>query len=339
VNILELSAEVEDELVSVVMATFNGEKYIREQLDSILNQDYRHLEVIVVDDASTDSTQAILEEYSQLDKRISYVCAGKNAGASASFELALELAKGVFIAFSDQDDIFDGRKISVMVAALKANPSRDMVASDLSLIDAEGNIIADSMWQHQQLRVKEGKPFKQLLYMNFVTGCAMMIRRRLLKISLPFPAGCMVHDWWLAVVSCSGRGGGLALVKDPLTLYRQHGANSIGSHQVSLQSSIKRATNLESRNQWYQMNRKRLDGYLCRGDWNERDQSAIESARDAFEGLCMASESSVLARLGMMGKVLKMAKYESLKHRLGLALFTLYPMLVDHLARLRGRSG
>jgi len=321
------------------MATFNGEKYLRKQLDSILNQDYRYLEVIIVDDASTDSTQAILEEYSQLDKRISYVCAGKNAGASAAFEQALSLAKGEFIAFADQDDVFAIRKISVMVEALKANPNRDMAATDLCLIDEEGRTIATSMWNHQRLRVKEGKPFKQLLYMNFVTGCAMMVRRRLLKIALPFPVDCMVHDWWLAVVCCSARGGGLVAVKQPLTLYRQHGANSIGSHQVSLQNSVKRATNLESRNQWYQMNRKRLDGYLYRGGWDERDRSAIESARDAFEGLCMASESSVLARLGMMGKVLKMAKYESLKHRLGLALFTLYPMLVDHLARLRGRSG
>jgi len=324
-------AEVEDELVSVVMATFNGEKYLREQLDSILDQDYRHLEVIVVDDASTDSTVSILEEYSQRDKRLSYTCVEKNAGASASFELALGLAKGNFIAFSDQDDIFDGQKISVMVAALKANPSRDMVASDLSLIDAEGNIIADSMWQHQQLRVKEGKPFKQLLYMNFVTGCAMMIRRRLLKIALPFPADCMVHDWWLAVVSCSGRGGGLALVKQPLTLYRQHGANSIGSHQVSLQSSIKRVTNLESRNQWYQLNRKRLDGYLCKEGWRKDDLSDLEHVRDAFENLCLASECSFYARIKMLGPILKMAAGESLKHRFGLSLFTLSPMFVDHL--------
>jgi len=339
VNILDLSAEVEDELVSVVMATFNGEKYIREQLDSILNQDYRNLEVIVVDDASTDSTVSILEEYSQRDKRVSYTCSEKNAGTSASFELALGSAKGDFIAFSDQDDIFDMRKISVMVAALKANPSRDMVVSDLALIDAEGNIIADSMWQHQQLRVKEGKPFKQLLYMNFVTGCAMMIRRRLLKIALPLPVGCMVHDWWFAVVSCSERGGGLVLVKDALTLYRQHGANSIGSHQVSLQSSIKRATNLESRNQWYQMNRKRLEGYLRLDEWSGSDRYAIEYAREVFKGLCMASGSSIFTRVKMVGKVLKMTEYESAKHRLGLVLFTLYPMLVDHLAKLRRRSG
>jgi len=339
VNILELSTEVEDELVSVVMATFNGEKYIREQLDSILNQDYRHLEVIVVDDASSDSTVSILEEYNQRDKRVSYTRAEKNTGASASFELALRLAKGDFIAFSDQDDIFDIRKISVMVAALKANPNRDMVVTDLSLVDAGAEIIAYSMWQHQRLRVKDGKPFKQLLYMNFVTGCAMMIRRRLLKIALPFPADCMVHDWWLAVVSCSGRGGGLALVKQPLTLYRQHSANSIGSHQVSFQTSLERVTNLESRIQWYQMNRKRLDGYLCKEGWNEDDLSVLEYARDAFEGLCLTSEFAFSTRLRMVGKVLKMAKYESLKHRLGLALFTLYPMLVDHLARLRGRSG
>lgn len=329
--------KIKDELVSIVMATFNGEKYLREQLDSILNQDYRHLEVIVVDDASTDSTLSILEEYRQRDQRISYTCAENNAGASASFELALGMIAGEFIVFSDQDDLFETRKVSVLVEALRANPNRDMVATDLCLIDAAGGIIADSMWQHQRLRVKEGKPFKQLLYMNFVTGCAMMIRRRLLEIALPFPADCMVHDWWLAVVCCSARGGGLVLVKQPLTLYRQHGANSIGTHQVSLQNSIKRVTNLESRIQWYQMNHKRVLGYLCREGWPEGDLPALECVRDTFEGLRLASERSFFTRMRMVGKILKVAGCESLKHRLGLVLFTLYPMLVDHLHSIKGK--
>jgi len=331
--------EAEKELVSIVMATFNGEKYLRKQLNSILNQDYRYLEVIIVDDASTDSTQTILEEYSQQDTRINYMCAEDNAGASASFERALGLAKGEFIAFADQDDVFEVQKISILIEILKKNPGRDVVASDLCLIDEAGVIIADSMWKHQRLRTTEGKPFNQLLYMNFVTGCAMMIRRRLLNIAMPFPVDCIVHDWWLAVVCCSAHGGGLVLVDQPLTLYRQHGSNSIGAHLASLQSSINRATNLELRIQWYQMNRKRVVGYLSKGGWNTDELSALHRAKDAFEGLCMTSELAFPTRLSMVGKVLKMAKYESLKHRLGLALFTLYPMLVDHLARLRGRSG
>jgi len=330
-------AELELELVSIVMATFNGEKYLRKQLDSILNQDYRCLEVIVVDDDSTDSTQAILEEYSQRDQRVSYTCADKNAGATASFEQALKLASGEFITFSDQDDVFEIRKISILVEALKANPSRDMAASDLCLIDEAGVVIADSMWSHQRLRVAEGKPFNQLLYMNFVTGCAMMIRRRLLNIALPFPPDCMVHDWWLAVACCSAGGGGLVLVDQPLTLYRQHGSNSIGSHLVSLQSSISRVTNLESRIQWYQMNRKRVAGYLHKGNWNADDLTALYRARGGFEGLCVASERSFYARMKIAGKILKVAASESVKHRLGLVLFSLYPMFIDHLRSIRGK--
>lgn len=329
--------EVEKELVSIVMATFNGEKYLRQQLNSILNQDYRYLEVIIVDDASTDSTQTILEEYSQQDTRVNYMCAEDNAGASVSFERALGLATGEFIAFADQDDIFEVQKISILVEILKENPGRDVVASDLCLIDEAGVIIADSMWKHQQLRTTEGKPFNQLLYMNFVTGCAMMIRRRLLNIAIPFPVDCIVHDWWLAVVCCSAHGGGLVLVDQPLTLYRQHGSNSIGSHLVSLQSSINRATNLESRIQWYQMNRKRVEGYLSKGGWNTDELSALHRAKDAFEGLCMASTNSFPDRVKTVGEVLQMASCESIKHRLGLALFTLYPMFIDHLRSIFGK--
>jgi len=173
--------------------------------------------------------------------------------------------------------------------------------------------------------------------MNFVTGCAMMIRRRLLDIALPFPVDCIVHDWWLAVVCCSARGGGLVLVKQPLTLYRQHGANSIGTHQVSLQNSLQRVTNLESRIQWYQMNHKRLVGFLRRDGWVNDDQSTLESVRDAFECLCLASINSFLDRVKTVGKILQVAACESVKHRLGLVLFTIYPMLVDHLHSIKGR--
>jgi len=322
---------MENELVSVVMATFNGEKYIREQLDSILNQGYRHLEVIIVDDASTDATQAILEAYSHRDNRISIHYSEKNHGALASFEHGLELASGEFVVFADQDDVFESRKVSLLVEALKKNPHRDMAVSDLALMNGQGEKIDDSMWHHQRLRVKEGKPFSQLLYMNFTTGCAMMIRRRLLDRALPFPAGCIVHDWWLSVVCCSSAGGGLTLLTKPLTRYRQHGSNIIGSHAVSMQSSIERATNLESRIQWYDMNRSRLAGYLQKDIWNKEDVSAMASVKDAFDGLYSVSQCSLSGRLSAAGKAIHMARAESFKHRLGLVLFSLYPMLVDDL--------
>jgi len=206
-----------------------------------------------------------------------------------------------------------------------------MVVSDVCLINASGENIADSMWMHQGLRVTNGKPFKQLVYSNFATGCAMMIRRRLLDIALPFPVDCMVHDWWLGVVCCSRVGGGLVLLDRPLTRYRQHGSNVIGAHSGSLQTSILQVTALEARMQWYRLNLLRLNGYLQREGWDEEDISAIKLAQEAFTCLCATHQASIWGRLGTVCKSLRVASEESFRHRLGLVLFSLYPMLVDHL--------
>src|SRR3990172_731979 len=120
------------ELVSIVMATYNGEKYLRQQLDSILEQTCQHFELIVVDDASTDETLSILNEYAASDDRIHVYPAEKNMGLVANFERGLKLAKGEFIALSDQDDIFRNDKIELLLNALKAHPDRDLAVSDLS---------------------------------------------------------------------------------------------------------------------------------------------------------------------------------------------------------------
>lgn len=228
-----------NEVVSIVMTTFNGEKYLRQQLDSILQQTYQYLELIVVDDASMDGTLSILEEYAALDDRIHIFPAKKNLGLVANFERGLKLAKGDFIALSDQDDIFRRDKIELLLTELKDYPSCDLAISDLSLIDKDGNEFAQSMWHYQKLNPKQGKPFRRLLYSNFATGCAMMFRRRLLYLATPFPANCIVHDWWLAVVAASSKGGGICLVKEPLTAYRQHLSNVIGA-RVAYKLNAKR---------------------------------------------------------------------------------------------------
>jgi glycosyltransferase involved in cell wall biosynthesis len=134
------------EMVSIVMATYNGEKYLRQQLDSILEQTYQHIELVVVDDASTDKTLSVLEEYAAMDSRVHVFPAEKNLGLVANFERGLRLANGEFIMLADQDDIFRKDKIELQLAALQDHPNRDLVVSDLSLIDESGKEIAPSMW-------------------------------------------------------------------------------------------------------------------------------------------------------------------------------------------------
>lgn len=305
------------EMVSIVMATYNGEKYLRQQLDSILQQTHQNFELIVVDDASTDTTLFILDEYAATDSRISVFSAGKNSGLVANFERGLRLAKGDFIALSDQDDFFRQDKLERLLAALKDSPNRDLVISDLSLIDEEGNEMARSMWRYRKLNPIAGKPFRRLLYKNFATGCAMMFRRRLLEIALPFPQDCLVHDWWLAVVSASAKGGGICLVKEPLTAYRQHQSNVIGvgtqdnltASQIiaRIKSPPRGASALEARLDSLKPRIARLDGYLLRDMWTADERLMIKQFINTLEGYRSDARSGLLSRVSKLPQRLRCA--------------------------------
>lgn len=306
------------ELVSIVMATYNGGKYLRQQLDSILQQTYRHFELIVVDDASTDNTLSILDEYAALDDRIHVFPAVKNLGLVANFERGLGLAKGDFIALSDQDDIFRKDKIELLRAALKDHPDRDLVVSDLSLIDEDDVEFATSMWRYQKLNPQQGKPFHRLLYSNFATGCAMMFRRRLLEIAIPFPSDCIVHDWWLAVVAASIKGGGICLVAEPLAAYRQHRSNVIGAREtdniqnifVSRISAPPRGISIfEQRMSLYKkLHVDRLAGYLQSSVWSSKERMLIEQNRTLI--LDYAND----ANRNLIGRIIKLP--QRLRHAL-----------------------
>lgn len=266
-----------NDLVSIVMATYNGEKFLRLQIESILKQSYSNLEIIVVDDGSTDNTMDILQEYASQDSRIKIFPAEKNLGLVANFERGIKLAKGEYIALSDQDDIFDDIKIEVLHSALIASNGCDLVVSDLRLIDGDGMLIADSMWSYQDRKgSRKGHPFRRLVYNNFATGCAMMFTCRLRDLAVHFPKECLVHDWWLAVVASCHKGGGICLVEQTLASYRQHGRNQIGASEsvpFSLMKIFKRLFSTSRgrekvirQNKYFELDRKRVAGYIARAD-------------------------------------------------------------------------
>lgn len=328
------------EIVSIVMATYNGEKYIRQQLDSILEQTYSNFEVIVVDDASTDETLAILYEYSTLDSRIMVHHNEFNCGVVANFERGVRLAKGEFIAFSDQDDVFRKDKIAILVKTFSTNQKCDMVVSDLSLIDGKGSVIAESMWKNQRLAPLSGHPFIRLLYKNFATGCAMMIRRRLLDMALPFPQNCLVHDWWLAIVASGENAGGICLVNQSLTSYRQHGNNVIGAvgkdytTRLTLRKIVARifeeqrvrifyeTTKFDSRKQI-----NRLTDYLLCNFWSKGDRLLIENMLNYHHRLIVLEQSSNYVKILCALQRMKFARMtgRTLRETAEIIYFTVFP--------------
>lgn len=205
--------------ISVAMATYNGAKFIKEQLMSILNQLGEDDEVIISDNYSTDNTVDIINSFN--DKRIKIFNKKKesnngNTNCYFNFENALKETTGDIIFLSDQDDLWIENKVSICLSALK---SCDIVISDCSVISENGEIILDSYFK----RRKSGEGFLKNLFANTYLGCCIAFRRELLKIALPFPKQMPMHDILLGTISelfykpC--------FIQDRLVLYRDHNDN------------------------------------------------------------------------------------------------------------------
>jgi glycosyltransferase involved in cell wall biosynthesis len=210
-------------LVSVAVATWNGSKFLRKQLDSLFNQTYRNLEVVVADDNSEDSTLCILEEYKK-KAGLSYVVNSKRLGVVRNFERVLSLCKGDYIAFCDQDDIWFPKKVETLVSEIG---DYSLICSDAKLIDENDKVFAESFHRYSNIEVPKDKEyFYHLVFHNFVTGCTALLKKELLDVALPIPDGEKYHDWWFALAA--SKYGGIKYLRDQLVFYRQHSSNDTG---------------------------------------------------------------------------------------------------------------
>ena len=231
------------ELVSIAMATYNGEKFLKKQLNSILSQSYEKLEIIICDDRSSDKTFEILEEYANKYSNIQVYRNEQNLGYVKNFEKAISLCNGEYIALADQDDIWFEDKITILYDNIEDNL---LIHSDCSLIDEEDNEIF-SFWKKD---VYSHDNFEDFLYSNVVTGCSTLFSKKLLDGILPFPEGLAYHDWYLAIFAA--REGKITYYSKPLFQYRQHAYQDTGAiapnKYISLiLDPIKRLFNIKTR--------------------------------------------------------------------------------------------
>lgn len=201
-------------MISVCMATYNGEKYIREQLESILKQIGPNDEIIISDDGSKDATQQVIESIG--DKRIRYVKNTGTHGFTHNFENALRLARGEYIFLADQDDIWLDNKVDVVMKALQ---NADFVTHDCITVDPNMQILSQSRFK--EFNIKPG--FWNHLIKSRYLGCCMAFNRQVLEASLPFPDNDFLveHDIWLAAVAFAYFK--VSLIDEPLIYYRRHG--------------------------------------------------------------------------------------------------------------------
>ena len=233
-------------LVDVLLATYNGARYLPEQLDSLLAQTYAHFRLLVSDDGSSDATSAILRRYGpQFGGRLLVIDnPGQGQGVIKNFEnlMAASVRDGLarWAAFADQDDVWLPHKIERCVQEMSRLEAAEggrlpcLVHSDLVVVDERLNRIAESFVRYQRMDPQQCSPVS-LLSMNQVTGCTMLVNRALLEMALPVPREAVMHDWWCALLSSSGR---RHYVAEPLILYRQHGANQLGAKSRSLATRL-----------------------------------------------------------------------------------------------------
>ncbi len=223
-------------LVDILLATYNGAAYLQEQLQSLLEQSYTHYRVLVHDDGSSDGTVDVIKQMQPLfEGRLVFIQDGlifKGAVGNFGHLMAYSNsdASAQWIAFCDQDDVWLPHKLAVMVKAIESLQHRALgrpclVFSDLCVVDAKLRTINPSFWAHERIDPSHCT-LGHLLNRNVVTGCAMLVNRKLLEVASPVPGAAVMHDWWCALLATAGS---IGCVAEPLVLYRQHANNRLGA--------------------------------------------------------------------------------------------------------------
>ena len=209
-------------MISVCLATYNGEKYLKDQMDSILSQLGDEDEIIISDDSSTDSTLDIITSYQ--DRRIKLLPNQTFHSPIYNFENALKHAKGDFLFLSGQDDVWEANKIKVMLSHLSRY---SLVVSNCSIVDKDGNLIREAYFNGGM--PKTGV-FRNIVHNNYL-GCCMAFRREILDVALPFPTQIAMHDIWLGL--CASAFFSTTFIPDKLIRYRRHGNNASATAEMS----------------------------------------------------------------------------------------------------------
>lgn len=218
--------------VSVALATYNGELYLKEQLDSILTNLTDKDEIVISDDSSSDSTLKIIETYKSRFKNIK-VLKGPCKGFAYNFENALKNCSGDYIFLCDQDDIWKNNKVDVCLNALK---DYSVVCHNANILDMATNTIIGNTFN---LKGKNDTIFNSIIKNSFI-GCCMAFRKEVLSVAIPFSvnANIVLHDW---IIGVSGLIIGKCLFLDEKLIdYRIHSNNAVGNMKTSFFYKIKK---------------------------------------------------------------------------------------------------
>lgn len=235
-------------MIDILMATFNGEKFLEEQIRSLLNQTCQDWNLIIRDDGSNNAVISIIEKYTGLfPQKIKCLVDQKGRlGPTLSFAALLDFSNAPYIMLCDQDDIWLPDKIAVTIGKMleleKNHPDTPLlVFTDLSTTDESLKITDPSFMSSQRFFPKIIHDSTQLLALNVIAGCTIMINKLSRDFILPIPSSHIVHDQWIAVnIAHFGK---IDFIPKSTILYRQHGNNSVGSNRINIVYFLKKISN------------------------------------------------------------------------------------------------
>ena len=221
-------------VVEVLLATYNGERFLREQVESILSQEWPEVRILARDDGSSDGTASLLAEYvARFPECFRMLGGAPVGGAKGNFLELMGQASAEYVCFADQDDVWLPGKVRRGMEAMRALEARHglgmplMTFSDLRVVDEALKTVSESMWAYAEIEPKSALRLERLLGQSVVTGCTMTINRPLLELARRMPEEATMHDRWIALLAAAM--GKTAMVREAMVLYRQHGGNVVGA--------------------------------------------------------------------------------------------------------------
>lgn len=222
--------------ISIALCTYNGERFLREQLDSIVSQTLLPDELVVCDDRSQDATLEILIAFSERSSFPVHIYQNEaNLGSTKNFEKAISLCQGDIIALCDQDDVWKPQKLKRLAETLQTNPEAGYVFSNADIVDENLNPLGNHLWDSVRFtgdireKYSSNDQFYCLTKQHVVTGATMAFRSNIGKLATPFPTrGRWIHDGWIALIASAVGAWGLP-IDETLIFYRQHPNQQIGA--------------------------------------------------------------------------------------------------------------
>lgn len=228
-------------MIAILLSTYNGERYLEEQIESILKQDFSDLKIFIRDDGSTDSTVSIIQHYESLYSNIYFLKEDNNLGAAMSFMSLLKRVSSDYYMFCDQDDIWHKNKVSKSISKIIDVEQKQtmpvLVFSNAKVVNDKLDIINGSFWNYNRVSPKIILTSSKFINVfNCSPGCTMIFNNELKKCLTDYDENIVMHDWYIMIKALQN--GKVDFINESLMSYRQHSNNTVGADKISAKTFI-----------------------------------------------------------------------------------------------------